>query len=232
MAQPRNSDGTFAGKNAKLKNIFDEIQQILDGVRPYPLRFKIRNEVSVYAYEFFLSNVKKLSKLTTQKALESNMDLRVSSFELGGLYQYAYLPYEESQREMEAYDMYPLMLPIGEGTSKSGHKYIQGLNLHYINMRERFFLFAHLLEIGRVSGSDKNKKLMLTYKLLQAVSKNPMYKPCIHNYVMENVKSQIISIPIDQWKIACVMPNAKFKKMSEMAVHAASYRRAMLGWNI
>ncbi len=226
MAQPRNSDGTFAGKDKKLKNIFDEIQQVLDGTRR-DLRHRITNEISIYSYEWFLKNVKTLSRLSTKNALLKNRDLAATSFEIGGLYQYVYDPLDESKKTMDAYDMFPLMIPIDTYHSDKNGPGVRGLNLHYLNSRLRFFLFAKLLEIGRISGSDKNKRLILTYKLLKDATKIPEFAPCLHNYLLKNVKSNLISIPVDEWKVAVVLPNANFKKMSEMAVWAESFRKAM-----
>lgn len=219
----RNSDGTFASKHAKYKNIFDEIQQMLDGVRPYPLRYRIKNELSVYAYEWYLTNVKKLSRLTTKNALGKNSDIYASKFEIGGLYQYVYDPLMQSKIDMSAYDTFPLTLVTGFD-KKTGNMF--GFNLHYASPRVRFFLFAKLLENGRIAGNDNNKKLLLNMTTLQAMSKFPELAACIHQYRPDGVKSNLIQIPVDQWRIAVVMPNANFKKMSEQSVWADSFKKA------
>lgn len=220
MAQNRNSDGTFAGKNAKFKNIFDEIQQVLDGVRPYPLRNRISTSIETFSYEWFLSNVKKLSRLTTKNALLKNSDLQANTIEIGGLYQYVYDPLEKSKIEMMAYDTFPLVLVFN--ATDTG---FIGLNMHYLSPRLRFFLFAKLLAIGNTTGSDKNKKLQLTWQLLKGATKIPEFMPCVHQYRRDRLRSSIIKIPLDEWKIAAVMPNAGFKKMSEQSVWAESFRQ-------
>jgi hypothetical protein len=223
MTIKRNSDGTFAGKNSKFKNIFDEIDQILDGVRPYNVRFKIRNEVSIYSHEWFLTNVKKLSRLATKNALSKNPNLLTSSIEPGMLIQYAYDPLEQSKIDMPAYDTFPLTLIFG--MSETG---FIGLNLHYLNPRLRFFLFAKLIEIGKMSGSNKNKRLVLSWQLLKEAAKVPEIMPCVHQYRFDRVKSSFINIPIDEWKIAVCLPNANFKKMGEQSVWVESFRQASL----
>lgn len=222
MAQDRNSDGTFAGKNAKYKNIFDEIQQILDGVRPYPLRHRIRNEISVFAYEWYLNNVKKLSRLTTRNALQKNPNLSGGGIEIGGLYQYVYDPLLDSKIKMSAYDKFPLVLVTS--FAKNGNFY--GFNLHYASPRVRFFLFSKLLENGRIAGNDSRKKLLLNMSTIDAISKFPELAACIHQYRKDGMKSNLIQIPVDQWKIAVVMPNAHFAKMSEQSVWAESFKKA------
>lgn len=234
MALNRNTDGTFAGKDARIKTIFDEIEKLLNdpATKRGGKAFKIRNEISVYAYEWYLSNVKKLSRFTTKNALMGTAK-SAPNFQIGKLYQYGYLPFEESRNEMKAYDIFPLMIPIGYGRTKDGDRegkpFIRGLNLHYIGPRDRFFLFADLLRISSISGTNENKRMQLSYELLQGlVTKNPNYIPCIHNYVMENVKTNIIQIPIDEWKIAVVMPNADFKKMGEQSVWMESRRKALV----
>lgn len=225
MAQNRNSDGTFAGKNAKLKNIFDEIEKLLNDpdLKRGGKSFKIRNEVSIYSHEWFLSNVKKLSRLATKNALTKNTNLVTSSIQPGMLIQYAYDPLEKSKLEMAAYDTFPLTLIFGQ--TDTG---FIGLNLHYLNPRMRFFLFAKLIDIGKVSGSDTNKKLLLSWQLLKESTKVPEIAPCVHQYRFDRVKSSFVNIPIDQWKIAVCLPNASFKKMNEQSVWAESFRQASL----
>jgi hypothetical protein len=225
MAQNRNSDGTFAGKNAKFKNIFDEIEKLLNepDLKRGGKSFRIRNDVSIFSHEWFLSNVKKLSRLTTKNALTKNTNLVTNSIEPGMLLQYAYDPLEQSKIDMPAYDIFPLTIIFGK--TETG---FIGLNLHYLNPRMRFFLFAKLLDIGKISGSDDKKRLILTWKLLEQATKAPEFAPCVHQYRFDRVKSPFVSIPIDQWKIAVCLPNANFKKMGEQSVWAESFRQASL----
>lgn len=112
------------------------------------------------------------------------------------------------------YDTSPMSLILGA----SGN-IVSGLNFHYIPLDLRVRLFQQILAIEGGTLSDQ-RKFTATYEAVKAVGN--LYKPCYKNYLLTNVKSQAIWVPMESSLIACFLPVANFKGASQAKVYADS----------
>lgn len=112
------------------------------------------------------------------------------------------------------YDTSPMSLILGQ----SGN-IVSGLNWHYLPLNLRVQLFQTLLAIEGGPLSDK-RKFTATYESIKAMTN--LYKPCYKNYLLSNIKSQAVWVPMDSALIATFLPVANFKGASQAKVYADS----------
>ena len=62
------------------------------------------------------------------------------------------------------------------------------------------------------------RRIRLTYKILQNVARNRFYVPCIKRYLNSHLRSKIYMIPPVDWDIALFLPTQKFVKASDSRV--------------
>ena len=75
------------------------------------------------------------------------------------------------------------------------------------------------------TGSDDNRRMIATYKVLKASSKLRYYKPCVKRYLNNHVQSSFVKINPDEWNIAMFLPTERFSKASKNTVYADSNRK-------
>lgn len=112
------------------------------------------------------------------------------------------------------YDTSPMSLIL----SAHGNM-VQGLNVHYLPLNLRVILFQQILAIEGGSLSNQ-RKFNATYETIKAMGN--LYKPCLKNYLLSNIKSQAVWVPIDSSLIATFLPVANFKGASQTKVYADS----------
>ena len=78
------------------------------------------------------------------------------------------------------YDRFPLVIPIEQHSDG-----FLGLNLHYINPKQRIILLDKLSEFANNSAYDATTKLRLSYAMLKQASKVYEKKPCLKKDIME-----------------------------------------------
>ena len=112
------------------------------------------------------------------------------------------------------YDASPMSLILGQ----SG-KYVDGLNFHYLKLPLRVQLFQTLLAIEGGNLSDK-RKFTASYEAIKAMTN--LYKPCYKRYLLSNIKSKAVWVPIDSSLISIFLPVAGWKGASQSKVYADS----------
>jgi len=119
---------------------------------------------------------------------------------IGKLFFFKYDP--KGKATLAKYDKFPMVFPIemyGDG--------FLGLNLHYLNIRERQALLGQLMKFANDKKMDKNTKLMLSYQLLQGSRRlESLAKPCIKRYLYSHCRSQFIEINVDEFDKAIQLP--------------------------
>lgn len=117
------------------------------------------------------------------------------------------------------YDRYPLIFPF-----KIVPGGFYGINLHYLPPMQRAMLMDNLYEIATTNDSGE-KKLQLTYQLLNSISRSNLVKPCVKHYLNIQVQSQFAIIPSDQWEVALFLPIERFVGADKQQVYRDSARR-------
>jgi hypothetical protein len=119
---------------------------------------------------------------------------------IGKLFFFKYDP--KGKATLAKYDKFPMAFPI-----EMYQDGFLGLNLHYLNLRERQALLGQLMKFANDKKMDENTKLKLSYQLLQGSRRlESLAKPCIKRYLYTQVRSQFIEINVDEFDKAIQLP--------------------------
>lgn len=160
---------------------------------------------------------------------------------IGHFWLYVYDPkLKNDNKRLPYYDRFPLILLIGF----IGHKYMIGLNFHYLPLKQREILMRKFMplrvnvpkkakqdrdELGRfIKGNqyqlisnedDKKIRLKISYELLKLYkSRAPEWVPCFKKYIIKRIKSKALRIPSSQWNYVLSLPLDRFKKRTNRTV--------------
>jgi hypothetical protein len=97
--------------------------------------------------------------------------------------------------------------------------------LHYLPPEQRFILLEALLKNAVDSSISGEKKLAISWSILEQSSKLPLIEPCVHRYLDNHVKSKFLPIKFEDWISAALLPIERFKKASKQDVWKDSMRR-------
>jgi hypothetical protein len=135
-----------------------------------------------------------------------------SNYQPGRLYLFQY---DAKHKDTLPYwDALPLVFPFRK--VKGG---FYGINLHYLPYGLRFALMGNLLALAT---GDENRRLMLSWQLLNQSSKFSGVSACVKHYLTDHVQSRFLNIPPDQWLAASMLPIEQFQNASKDAVFRAS----------
>ncbi len=119
---------------------------------------------------------------------------------IGKLYFFKYDP--KGKAYLPKYDKFPMAFPI-----EAYQDGFLGINLHYLNVRQRQALVGELIKFANDKKLDENTKLKLSYDLLQGSKRlHNLSTPCIKRYLFNHCRSQFIEIFIDEYDKAIQLP--------------------------
>lgn len=127
----------------------------------------------------------------------------VSQPQIGKFYFYWYSP--KTKDELPVYDRFPFVMPIEP--YQDGWL---GINFHYLPLRERKALLAQLFTIANNKKFDDTTKIKARYAVLNNTKKFKAFEPCIKRYLTQHLRSRIIEIHPQNWKIALTLPVQRF----------------------
>jgi hypothetical protein len=166
--------------------------------------------------DWLRSKVKEL-KPSPQRLMNDRERLRDSSI-IGKMYFYFYDA--KTKDKMKYYDRFPLVIPIEN--YKDG---FLGLNLHYINPRQRIILLDKLSATASNKSFDERTKLRISYAYLAAASKAFEATPCIKRYLFNHIESRFLEITANEWDIAVMLPVESFVGASTSKVYSDSRKK-------
>lgn len=148
-------------------------------------------------------------------AIDNNRLLRdpnaVDNLEPGNMYFFAYdakwkdkLPY---------WDAFPLVFPF-----KINPDGFTGINLHYLPFDLRAQLMDALYGTVDKRYKNENRRLRISYELLNGAARFEPFKPCIKRYLSNQMRSRFLKIPYDQWDVALFLPLQRFQKAPQSHV--------------
>lgn len=188
-------------------SLLDKIKQDL-----LKLGYNPKNRESV---EWFVNKIKSAASSATKRHVLSNRKRSTSDTAMGKMYFFAYDP--KHKETLPYYDTFPLIFIIEE--YENG---FLGLNLHYLNMRDRAILLNRLSAFMNNSKWDHTTRLQVSYDMIASASKLDMAKPCIKRYLFSHIRSRFIEIPSDEWDMAIFLPVDGFVGASSSKVHKNS----------
>ena len=157
------------------------------------------------AREWFRSKVRQSG--ITRTTLMLDKERFASAITVGKMYCYYYSP--KHAKILPYYDEFPLIFVVD--INRGG---FLGINLHYVSPRDRLIIMESLSTITNNKRYDRSTKLALSYNVLKKISKYNMIKPCIKQYLISHVRSNLMNIEANEWDIAIFLPVQKFKKSS------------------
>ena len=169
------------------------------------------------AGDWFKEKVRQASASARMRAVTPNQLLRrqpEDDIMLGKMFFYKYDP--KFAKKLPYWDMYPLVFPFER--AKGG---FYGINLHYLQPRERAVLMDQLNRYASNERYDKTTRLELSYGILRRFGGAV---PCVKRYLGDHVKSSTVRIDADEWEIAIFLPVERFQKESKKTVWADSRR--------
>jgi hypothetical protein len=169
------------------------------------------------AYRRWLTTKISNLRVTRQALLQDKERLRNTTF-IGRMYFYYYDP--KLKDMLPYYDRFPLVIPIEQHSDG-----FLGLNLHYIDPKQRIILLDKLSEFATNSAYNETTRLRLSYDMLRQASKIYEKKPCIKKYLYKHIDSRFLEITADEWDIAAMLPIESFVGASSSKVWAESRKK-------
>lgn len=180
------------------------------------------------ALQWFRDHARELKALNANnlltrdsKRLRNSSSLKGTKY-IGRMIMFFYQPkYRET---LPYYDMFPLVIVVA--TYPDG---FLGLNLHYLPIMYRLKLLNALYTIYKNEQYDENKKLQLSYEILNKSSKFKYFKPCLKRYLFKGndqrgggVTSSFYIVDPLEWEKMLALPVERFMKKSAATVQAES----------
>jgi hypothetical protein len=133
---------------------------------------------------------------------------------------YAFVYSAKWKKILPYWDRFPLVFFIGP--NKDGTW--SGINLHYLNYNQRYFLFHELLTLADRHPNDPRARLILAYKMLKGMSRFKAFLPCFHKYLPRQIISHLVRIESPDWLTSLFLPVENFAKHSKTYVWNESDR--------
>jgi hypothetical protein len=169
------------------------------------------------AYRRWLTTKISNLQVTRQALLQDKERLRNTTF-IGRMYFYYYDP--KLKDMLPYYDRFPLVIPIEQHSDG-----FLGLNLHYIDPKQRIILLDKLSEFATNSAYDETTRLRMSYSMLKKASRVYEKKPCLKKYLYKHIDSRFLEISADEWDIAAMLPVESFVGASSSKVWAESRKK-------
>lgn len=135
-----------------------------------------------------------------RKNIMANTERLRNSIAIGKMYFFFYDA--KHKDKLEVWDRFPLVFPIERYNDG-----FLGLNLHYLNVRERKALIDELTKFANSPTLSPKTKLQLSYDLLQSTkSLANMSRPCIKRYLNSQMRSRFVEITADEWDKVVELP--------------------------
>ncbi len=116
--------------------------------------------------------------------------------------QLAFFHYDAKYKdELPYWDFFPLSLAINY--TPTG---FLGLNFHYLAPRRRYALLEKLLTFVNNDRMDETTRLRATYEILRDTPKYADFRPCLHQYRWDHVRSHFAIVPPTSWHLALGLP--------------------------
>lgn len=185
-------------------------------------------EASLNAIDAYM----KISRQLTSKSVNGNEIMRdperlisrMQPQQLGRMCMYFYDP--KLKEELPYYDRFPLIIPIE--LYKDG---FLGLNLHYLPPNRRAILMDSLYRnVIKNKHLDEKKRIMISYQIVKAASRNRNFLPCVKRYLYDHLRSRIYIVDPQDWNIALFLPTERWAKANKRRVYQESLDKIRKGY--
>lgn len=115
------------------------------------------------------------------------------------------------------WDRFPLVFPFHLERDR-----FLGINLHYLPLELRVKLMDALYEVSFSNQYSTEQRLRINYDILKSASKFKYAKPCIKEYLYNNVRSRFYLIKFDEWSTVAYLPLQRFVGPNKANVYSDS----------
>lgn len=144
------------------------------------------------------------------KILKDKSKKRVDSPKVGRMYLFVY---DAKHKDTLPYwDVNPLIILIGPA-----EKGFYGINFHYLPIQDRLELLELIVPFQKLVSAKNHNQININYKKLLSLSKKT-WKHCFKHYLLNNLNTQMIEIPMEEWMNTITLPLAHFKGASAQQV--------------
>ncbi len=164
------------------------------------------------SYTWYRNQVRNLATGVSGVQLLKNEQLS-SRVMPGEMYLFMYDP--KNKETLPYYDVVPLVLPFRRMPDG-----FLGINLHYLPYLARFNLLRDLNTLARDSRLTNDKRLMLSWQLLNSSSKYLSATACVKHYLNAHLRSRFLKINYDDWITAAMLHVENFQKAKKEKVWA------------
>ncbi len=171
--------------------------------------------------EWYRAQGRAVSQVNTERLMLDPRQKSTQQILPGKMYCFFYDP--KHKDTLPYYDRFPLIFPIKlEGGS------MLGINLHYLPhpMRAQLMDALYQLEDKRYT---QDKKLRVSYEILNGAARFRFFKPCIKKYLFTHLRSRFLEIPMDNWDVALMLPLERFEKEKKQLVWKESAKIVRTG---
>lgn len=179
---------------------------------------------SAESRDWFRRAATQVTDVSAGKLLRADPDRLVARPKIGGMYLFKYDP--KGKKTLPYYDVFPLVFPFassGTGTRApvSGQSF-HAINLHYLPLRMRAKLMDKLYELVTDKRYDDGTRLKLSYQVLSSVSRFELFRPCVKQYLVNQLQSKFFHVHSSEWDMALFLPLQKFVGAPMSQVHIDS----------
>jgi hypothetical protein len=135
---------------------------------------------------------------------------KVDTPKVGRMYLYVYDA--KHKATLPYWDVNPLIIMIGP--AKDG---FYGINFHYLPIRERLELLELIVPFQKLVSAKTQKEININYKKLLGLSKT-YWKHCFKHYLVGQLNTRLIEIPMTDWINTVGLPLAHFKGATSQEV--------------
>ena len=121
----------------------------------------------------------------------------------GRMYCFMYDP--KNKETLPYYDTFPLVIPFGRDKSS-----FIGLNFHYLNYKDRMFVFRELLKISGNTALTDTTKIKYTWEIAMRASTNKFAKVCVKRYLYSHVGSPFMAVQPNDYHTILMLPVQRF----------------------
>lgn len=145
---------------------------------------------------------------------------------VGRLYYFHYEAVEAGDKDLQVYDAFPMIFIFNTSLSNDGKKLIHALNMHYLQPRERAFVYLKLMKIRNRKGWTNATKLRISWELIKNLMSHNLYEKAVHTYRVDRLRSKMIEIYPEDWEVACFLRLEKWIHVDGKAVKQADVRKS------
>ena len=167
--------------------------------------------------EWFRNKLKNMRTVNRQSLIRDDVLTRTTRPRMGEMLMFFYDP--KNKETLPYYDTFPLVIMVEKAPGG-----FYGLNLHYLPHSLRAKFLDQLYDTTNNEKYDSTTRFRLTYDILQKVSQNNAFLPCVKHYLSDHIRSKLAVVDSADWEIAIFLPTEQFKKSGLSNIYRDSRR--------